>query len=348
MKLSLLFLIIIPGFIWPSCQSARQAPLPQEENTEEAEEFSFVLPPQGDNLPVSVFPEVWVYVVAGNNRELFLNDNLPITDVGYFGAEVDLYGTLVNVPNRRNLPPFSGRVHLVVSCNGRALSYFALLPGSPQRRALIADLLAAARNFDGLQINFENIPQRAGESYFTFLSELRAGLPADKMFTVALAARTRQINNDVYDYARIAPVVDRILVMAYDEHWSTSAPGPIASLDWSRNVAAHSIAVIGQEKLIMGLPFYGRGWSSPSHHQAYVYTGIERIIRENNVTEIRRENGIPTFNYEATVSVRVFYEDEYSLSTRMEMYRSMGVNKVGFWRLGQETVAVWNYIKLEE
>jgi spore germination protein YaaH len=136
--------------------------------------------------------------------------------------------------------------------------------------------------------------------------------------------------------------------MAYDEHWSTSAPGPIASLSWCKRVAEYSLNVIGSEKLIMGLPFYGRAWGSPNPSQAYLYTGIERIIKENNVADIRRENGIPVFEYRVPVSVKVYYEDEYSLSARMEMYRAMGITAIGFWRLGQETPAVWQYIKLEK
>jgi spore germination protein YaaH len=315
--------------------------------TEEVQEEADVvvtLPPAGSGLPVSVFKEIWAYVYV--EREWALKPGLPLTDIGYFGAEIDSYGSLIDVPKRSALPDFSGRVHLVVACNGRALSYFVLKPGSPERRALIADLLAASRDYDGLQIDFENVPPRAGEAYFSFLQELRAGL-GNKMFTVALAARTRRIANDVYDYEKILPLVDRILVMAYDEHWSTSGPGPIASLAWCRNVAAYSLNVIGREKLIMGLPFYGRGWGSPNHSQAYVYDGIQRIIRENNVTDVQRENGIPTFSYNPTISVKVYYEDEYSLSARMEMYRSMGVNAIGFWRLGQETSSVWDYLRLE-
>ena len=163
---------------------------------------------------------------------------------------------------------------------------------------------------------------------------------------MALPARMRKLKDDVYDYEKILPLVDRILVMAYDEHWSTSAPGPIASLSWCKKVAEYSLNVIGREKLIMGLPFYGRAWGSPNPSQAHVYTGIERIINENQVTDIRRENGIPTFEYKIPVSVKVYYDDEYSLSARMEMYRTMGVPAIGFWRLGQETPAVWDYIQL--
>jgi len=342
LKITLIFALI---GIFFSCKTVPiQEEIPEEILEEEEDQFIF-LPPEEDILPVSVFREVWAYVVTG--REAALKPNLPITDIGWFGAEVNSYGTLVEVPNRKKLPAFNGRVHLVVACNGRALSHFVLMPGSKERKNLIADLLSASDNFDGLQIDFEHVPAKDGDAFLSFLTELRAGLK-NKMFTVALPARTRRIADDVYDYARISPIVDRILVMAYDEHWSTSEPGPVASLTWCRRVADYSMRIIGKDKLIMGLPFYGRAWGKPNHSQAYVYTGIERVIKENNVTNIRRDNGIPTFNYDANVSVRVFYEDEYSLSVRMEMYKAMGVSAIGFWRLGQETPAVWKILQLEK
>jgi hypothetical protein len=328
------------------CHSCRNVPSQQEADVDKEEESTDIaveLPPEGEPLPVSAFGEIWAYVVAG--REEWLKPGLPLSDIGYFGAEIGMYGSLIEVPNRKKLPAFSGRVHLVLKCDSKSLTYFTLRHGSAERKALIADLINATKDFDGLQIDLENIPERARESFHSFLAELRAGL-GRKMFTIALPARTKKIKDDIFDYEKILPLVDRILVMAYDEHWSTSKPGPIASLAWCRNVASYSLSAIGKEKLIMGLPFYGRAWVSPSHSGAYVYTGIERIINENNVSNIKRENGIPTFEYTAPVKVTTYYDDEYSLSSRMEMYRNMGVTSIGFWRLGQETPAVWNYLKL--
>nr|AGS53163.1 spore peptidoglycan hydrolase [uncultured bacterium contig00060] len=296
-------------------------------------------------MPVLEFNEIWAYVVAG--RESALTADLPITDIGYFGAEIDSYGKLTDVPRRSSLN-FKGKVHLVVACNGRALTYFTLLPGSSERRTLIADLLEATRNYDGLQIDFENVPARSGDAYLSFIRELRNGLPRDKMLTVALAARTRRISDDVYDYEKILPYVDRILVMAYDEHWSGSRPGSVASLDWCRNVADYSYRTIGREKLIMGLPFYGRTWGDYNPSRATVYTTTEGIILDNNVSDVRYENGIPTFDYSKNVSVKVYFEDEHSLVNRMQMYKNMNIRAVGFWRLGQETTEVWKYLQLPQ
>jgi spore germination protein YaaH len=340
---------VFSGLLFLSCQSAPPEPaegreiVPAEDFIEETAPF-IVLPEPDKTLPVSNFGEIWAYVMAG--RESALSPGMPISDIGYFGAEIDSYGKLTDVPNPRRLRFFPARVHLVVTCNGRALSHFVLAHGSPERKALVADLIKAAEAFDGLQIDFELIPQRDGGTFLSFLAELRAGL-GDKIFTAALPARTRKISRDVFDYENIKPLVDRILVMAYDEHWSSSEPGPIASLPWCKNVANYALRVIGRDKLVMGIPFYGRAWGHINPSRAYLHSGIETIISENGVSEIRRENGIPTFDYEAPVAVKVYYEDDYSLSARMELYKSLGVASIGFWRLGQETPAVWNILRLE-
>lgn len=302
-----------------------------------------VLLPPGANLPVSRYREIWAYLVSG--REQALRLDYPISDLCYFGADVDSYGKLVDVPDFGNIASFHGRKHLVAACGGRALTHFVLAEGSPERKALVRDLLEAAAPYDGLQIDFENVPAKDGEVFLSFLRELRAGL-GNKIFSAALPARTRTLVEDVYDYAKIIPLMDRILVMAYDEHWSTSDPGPIASMGWCQRTARYALDTIGTDKLIMGLPFYGRSWGSVNANKAYLYSGIEGILREQNVGEIRRENGIPTFTYETPLSVTVYFEDDYSLSTRLEMYRRMGVEAVGFWRLGQESPAFWPLIAL--
>lgn len=308
----------------------------------EDDHYLFDFSQSENDLPVTEFAEIWAYVVAG--RENALKKGLPLSDIGYFGAEINSYGNLTDVPRRQNIS-FPARVHLVVACSSRSLTHFVIQSGRPEREALIAELISASKSYDGLQIDFEYVPARDGDAFLSFLTELRAGLP-DKMFTIALPARTKKIADDVYDYEKIKPLVDRILVMAYDEHWSGSSPGSVASLAWCRRVAEYSLRAIGPEKLIMGIPFYGRAWGDYSPSRALLYTTLEGIIKDDKVEEIKYENGIPTFTYNKNVSIKVYFENEYSLSSRMEMYKSMNVRSIGFWRLGQETTQIWRYLKL--
>jgi spore germination protein YaaH len=259
----------------------------------------------------------------------------------YFGAEIDSYGALTDVPDPAKLSRFSGRLHLALACNSRGLTHFVLEPGSAARRRLAADLLKASGNFDGLHIDFELIPARDGANFISFLAELREGL-GDKLFTIALPARRRALENDVFDYAALAPLADRVLVMAYDEHWSAGEPGPIASLDWCRSVAEYALKTIGPDKLIMGMPFYGRSWGSFNPSRAFFHSGIERIRGENAVDAVGREGGVPTFSYETAITVTVYYEDVHSLALKGTLYRDMGVAALGFWSLGQEDPRVWD------
>ncbi|MDR0568866.1 MAG: glycoside hydrolase [Spirochaetaceae bacterium] len=348
--------------VWGICMTSLSEPLPYtsaffetgepkilEESRENLEEIGeleeeIVLLPEGADLPVSAFGEVWGYLISG--REQSFRPDMPVSDIGYFGAEVNIYGQLVGVPNPKNIPGFSGRVHLVAGCSGQALTHFALAENSDVRRKLIADLLSAAEAFDGLQIDFENVPARDGGAYRSFLAELSKGLGTGKMFTVALAARSRTLENDVYDYGKIKDIVDRILVMAYDEHWSGSKPGPIASMDWCRSVANYALKTVGPDKLIMGLPFYGRSWGNWNPGQAYIYSTVQRIKDEQRITEVSRDKGVPYFVYTAPITATVYYEDDYSIANRLELYRSLGVRGVGFWRIGQESLTVWNQVQL--
>jgi len=330
-------------FLFSSCATKQTDTVSEDQESDAAlEEF---IHETGDKLPVTAFKETWGYVVTG--QEAALKPGLPLTDVCYFGAEVDVYGKLSAVPRRQNLAAFTGKVHLAVTCGSQALTYFTLLPGSPQRSALISDLISATANYDGLNIDFENIPARSGEAFLSFLRELKNGLPKDKIFSIALYGRTRQLANDVYDYEKIAPLADKIFIMAYDEHWSGSKPGPVSTLRWCRSVAEYSMRVIGADKLVMGIPFYGRAWEDQNHSRALIYPTTAKLMETHHVKDVKRENGIPTFSYKPDVTVRVYFEDEYSFSARMELYKSMKIKAIGFWRIGQETPKVWDILKIE-
>jgi spore germination protein YaaH len=330
-----------------SCKSTAGTPVeaasPQVEVVAEDDGiFEFIeIPPNLEKLPESSFKEVWAYLVSG--YESSLKANYPISDVVYFQAEVDRYGHLADVPKRKKVEKFKGRVHISATCNSSGLTHFVLESGSKARRELVQELLDAAADFDGLNMDFELVPSRDADNYISFLEDLRAGL-GKKMLTVCVPARTRA--GGAYSYTNIAAISDRVFVMAYDEHWSSSAPGPVASMNWCKSVASYSLHAIGPDKLIMGVPFYGRSWGDRSTSRGLIYPTTDKIIRENDIQNVKRVNGIPTFSYEVTVNVTVYYEDNYSLSTRMDMYQNQGVKAIGFWRLGQEPIGVWNLLRL--
>lgn len=289
------------------------------------------------------FTESWAYLLDGEERSL--DPAWPITDIGYFGAGIGSTGALVGVPKREKLASFKGRVHLVVAEVGSYLATHVVLdPAFGAREAFLDDLVEAAVPFDGVQIDFETILARDKEHFYSFIGELRSRLPG-KIFSLAVPARRSDLAG-IWEYARLDKSADRIIVMAYDEHWSGSKAGSIAGMDWCRRVAAYAQTRIWGGRLVMGLPFYGRAWADKSLSKAYRYSGIETVMKDAKVGLPKREADIPFFEYQSTVKVKVYYEDVISLEKRLGIYRDLGVDKVSFWRLGQEDARIWARMRI--
>jgi spore germination protein len=287
------------------------------------------------------FVEVWAYLLDGEER--FLDPSQPITDLGYFGAGIGTSGKLVGVPSRAKLPSFKGRVHLVVAELGNfALTHFCLDPEYPLRDALVADIVKGAEAYDGVQIDFEAVGSKDYENFYAFLALLKSGL-GQKALSVALPAQIKELG-DSLSYERIGKIADRIVVMAYDEHWSASAPGPVASIDWCRKISAYALSKVDAGKLVMGAPFYGRAWADKSPSRAYKYSSLVKLIDEKGIATVQRQGDIPFMEYEELVNVKVFFDDYASILARLTMYRSAKVRNIAFWRLGQEDPEVWSAI----
>jgi spore germination protein len=289
------------------------------------------------------FAEVWAYVMDG--EEKYLDAAYPISDLCYFGAGLSSRGKLAGVPDRSRLGRYPGRVHLVVSEIGNyALTHFCLDPGYPLRSALIDDIAQAAKSFDGVQLDFEAVGSEDYDRFFDFSFLLKQKL-GGKALSVALPARVSE-KSDYFGYERMAKVADRIVVMAYDEHWSSSAPGPVASLEWCSRVSDYARSKVPSEKLVMGNPFYGRAWADKSLSRAYKYSGLSALISEKKIEKVEREGAVPYFEYSETVTVRAYFDDAASMLARLGMYGSASIANVAFWRLGQEDTAIWKSISV--
>lgn len=293
------------------------------------------------------FKETWGYVVEG--REKDFHSDFPISDACIYAAVVNCYGELSSLPNLSRLSHISCRVHLVLTCDSRGLCHFILQENSKERNELLESLSKAAETYDGVQIDFEAVPLRDGKQFLSFLTDLKSKL-GGKILSVAVPARTKTISDDVYAYESIAAIADRVIVMAYDEHWSGSVPGAIASIDWCANVSKYSRSVIPAEKLVMGIPFYGRTWGSDkTADRAWSYSTISSILDKNNITEVQRDsNGIPYYSFSLEQMITGWFEDEKSLTAHCAAYSQDGICAVAFWRIGQEDIAFWRHITVTD
>ena len=289
------------------------------------------------------FEEIWAYYLPGNS-DSFDPEKMPVTDLCFFSGDVNCYGEISYFPSADIFPDYRGRRHLVITCEGRSLSHFVVDPDYGVSKKLIKSIVKASVNYDGVQIDFENIPQRDAQNFLKFLKDLKKSLGKKKIFSVCVPARNKKLTEDVYDYAGIEPYADRIFIMAYDQHWSTSAPGAIAEIPWANKIAEYAKSILPAEKIIMGMPFYGRTWVNENYAKAWLFSGIKRIQRENKVDKVDRDaNGIPHFKFKTTITVTGWYDDDVSLRARMDSFKKIEVKKIGFWRIGQEDTDFWKY-----
>lgn len=292
--------------------------------------------------------EVWSWVMQGKENEL--DYDYPVTDIGYFAAEVNSYGELDEIPDRSKIAGFSGRVHLVLVCSSKSLTHFVLDPKYGITEKMIQDIMKAAESFDGINVDYELIPERDGEHFINFLKEIgKRCHENEKMFTVCVPARIKTISDDVFPYEKIAEISDRVMIMAYDEHWSTSKPGAIASFDWCKKIVAYANTVIPHEKIVMGLPFYGRSWTDEKLNKAWYWEGVNRILLEKKSgKKVKYINGVPTADFFVKQKVHFWFEDLNSIVAKLQMYKDNGVNKFAFWRIGQEDIRIWQWIDINK
>lgn len=144
----------------------------------------------------------------------------------------------------------------------------------------VADLvsLVTTNGFDGIDLDYEGFAFADGSAswaatqpnWTTFVTELAAALHAQgKMLSVTIpppcstggtcGARSGYW---AYNIAGIAPVADRIRIMAYDYH--VNGIGAIAPMPWVRAIVQYSVTVMDPAKLQIGVPTYGRAWTRQS------------------------------------------------------------------------------------
>ncbi len=291
------------------------------------------------------FREIWGYVLEG--EEASYTGAEPLTDIGYFCATIGPKGDLKLSRLAKELKNGfrSPRVHLVVAViSNPGLLHFCLGPGFGVRERLVAQIEAASGRFDGVQIDFESVLAEDAGSYLDFLKMLKERL-GEKRLSVAVPPR-RSYAGDAYDYAAVAGIADRVIVMAYDQHWRTSAPGPVASLEWCNEVSSYALEKIPPERLVMGLPLYGRSWQDREHSRALRYPQVREMLEKKRRAR-RTNDGAPGFSFEDRVSVRVYYDDVDSLHEKLSLYRVKGIGAVSFWRMGQESRELWDTLAHE-
>lgn len=296
------------------------------------------------------FNETWAYLMKG--EEKYFPATSPITDVGCFSASVDpdgyLSGGHMTPPRLPGADPET-RYHLVITMPwSTTLAHLYLDPQLPFRQRIIDGIVERCEPFDGLQIDFEAINKKDRANFLKFLVAVKKALPEDKLFSVAVMARwadhKKKNPQDAFDYPFIGKVADRVIIMAYDEHYRGGSAGPIASLPWCKEIYDYAIQCIPGEKLIMGIPLYGRSWQKEKTAKAMrnpeIWTDLR--VRGAQLESTPEEGG--SYSYTTNVTINVHFESLPSLNAKMDLYSTRPTQGIAFWRISQEPRGFWEQL----
>jgi spore germination protein YaaH len=146
---------------------------------------------------------------------------------------------------------------------------------------------------------------------------------------------------DAFDYPFVARIADRVVVMAYDEHYRGGNPGPIASLPWCEKIYSYACSTVPSDKLIMGIPLYGRGWQNPRLARAYKNREIAEELMEKKIQPSQHPEVGGTYSFREATTVTVHYETAESLQAKLDLYRRNPIRGVAYWRVSQEPEGFW-------
>ncbi|GAC1663588.1 MAG: hypothetical protein NVS9B8_02860 [Candidatus Limnocylindrales bacterium] len=145
----------------------------------------------------------------------------------------------------------------------------ALLGSSAARLNLARQVAAAVRNrgADGVNLDFEPLAAGSEAQFTALVRTVRSELDRVHRGYQLTFDATGSIDNYPIAEATASGGADAILIMGYDYRSSQSSPvGSVAPLNGSghdiRDTIAAYTARVSPGKLILGVPYYGRAWST--------------------------------------------------------------------------------------
>jgi cellulose synthase/poly-beta-1,6-N-acetylglucosamine synthase-like glycosyltransferase/peptidoglycan/xylan/chitin deacetylase (PgdA/CDA1 family)/spore germination protein YaaH len=196
------------------------------------------------------------------------------------------------------------------------------------------------QHFAGISIDFENIAAKAQPNFQLFMAELYAVMnPKGLLVSVNVPASDPALN-----YRNLSRSVDHLILMAYDEHWSTGSPGPIASIHWFADVLRQRQRDVPASKMIVAIGNYAYDWEKG-------HPAEERSFEEAVLTARESEGNIgldpvslnPTFDYADDDGHihHVWMLDAVTAFNQLVIAGSVHPRGIAMWRLGSEDPSLW-------
>jgi spore germination protein YaaH len=197
---------------------------------------------------------------------------------------------------------------------------------------------AAKLSYGGLVLDFEELEPSDLATQITVVRAIASAARSRGVSEIAVAIPATDTAG--YPVRPLLGVADHVIVMLYDQHWTTSEPGPISDPAWVRASLATRIAEAGPERVIAGLPTYAYRWRTGKPTDILGYREAAAIARKEGVA-MKRDTATGTLRAKRGTTWDMWITDTPLIQRLVRDARAAGVNTFAFWRLGQEDPALW-------
>lgn len=210
-----------------------------------------------------------------------------------------------------------------------------------------------SKNYLGVNFDFEYVYPEDRENYNSFLRKTVARLrPEGFSVSTALAPKVRADQQgllyEAHDYAAHGEIVDFVVLMTYEWGWAGGRPWAIAPINEVKRVLDYAVTAIPRNKILMGMPLYGRDWKIP-----WVQGTFARLVTPQEAVRLAARYGVdiqyhetyqsPFFRYadEGGQEHEVWFEDARSVQSKFDTVKQYGLRGVSYWVLGSPFPQNW-------
>ena len=238
---------------------------------------------------------------------------------------------------------------LVGDYTGEDTTTGAILSSYENRQRCISQLISNALTYgiDGINIDFEDIEEQYAPAYIEFLREFTQQahmngiiVSVDNYVPGYTDHYRRDAQNDIADY---------VVMMGYDEHTAYTAEyGSVASLPYVEAGITATLEEVDAGKLVLGVPFYTRGWIVPFGSDVFESVTLfmsdqEEFISEHGI-ELTWDASAGQYtgsSEDESCRYYIWTETSESLSEKLGLVNKYGLAGASGWRLGMETDDIW-------
>ncbi|MBX6748604.1 MAG: peptidoglycan hydrolase [Micromonosporaceae bacterium] len=230
-----------------------------------------------------------------------------------------------------------------------------ILHDALRMRQHVADIvqLVEREDYAGIDIDYEELRAADRDAFSTFVARLADALHAKgRILSVAVFAKTTDEGSDernvAQDYAAIGRAADQVRLMAYDYHWPTSAPGPVAPVRWVRDVVQYAKSQVADRKIMLGIPLYGYDWSG-GQGRPIAWLDAVQLSRQHGVEPLYDQaNHAPWFSYTDAGGQQhtVWFENRASTAAKLNVAKQAGIGGVYMWMFGSSDPGTWTSLRM--